>query len=263
MGGKETHGHTFDEETSATVARRVRARYRRCWSNASRAAQHLGSSGFYVEGWVVLNRAAPYVIEHGWCEVDGRVVDPSYTPFVTRGLLEPLPPIAYFPGARYRPARAAEAAGRRRLPIAWYESQPGYEEAFSLAWQFAGSCLPPPLAAPARVVNSRREPFDQFIGRPSQWQNPFHIGPDGTREQVVAKYRDWLIRQPTLLRDIHRLRGAVLGCRCAPLPCHGDVLADLANTLGSVMPAATSGATPLTAPAPPAYLSADRRLEYR
>ena len=39
-----------------------------------------------------------------------------------------------------------------------------------------------------RVVHCRRERYDVYVGRPSPWGNPFVIGRDGTREEVVAKY---------------------------------------------------------------------------
>ena len=79
------------------------------------------------------------------------------------------------------------------------------------------------------VVHNRRARFDVYIGRPSKWGNPFEIGRDGTREQVIAKYEKWLAQQPHLLAALGELRGKVLGCWCAPLACHGNVLARLAN----------------------------------
>jgi hypothetical protein len=39
------------------------------------------------------------------------------------------------------------------------------------------------------VVHCKREPYDVYIGRPSKWGNPFQIGRDGTRDEVIAKYR--------------------------------------------------------------------------
>jgi hypothetical protein len=81
----------------------------------------------------------------------------------------------------------------------------------------------------ARVVNRRREPFDVYIGRPSKWGNPFCIGPDGDRETVIRKYRHYITHDPDLLAALSELRGKRLGCYCAPLPCHGDVLVELAN----------------------------------
>ena len=89
---------------------------------------------------------------------------------------------------------------------------------------------------PTRVVNMKRDrgarsrPGSVYIGRPSKWGNPFVIGQDGTREQVIEKYREYLRRTPALLGAINReLSGKELVCFCAPAPCHGDVLAEIAN----------------------------------
>ena len=80
------------------------------------------------------------------------------------------------------------------------------------------------------VVHCKKDPYDIYIGRPSKWGNKFVIGKDGTREDVIRKYHNWIIQQPLLIKDIiPELKGKVLGCRCAPKPCHGDILAELAN----------------------------------
>ncbi len=80
------------------------------------------------------------------------------------------------------------------------------------------------------VVNKRSgEPYDVYIGRPSKWGNPFPLGGDSSRDEVVAQYRSWVVGQPHLLAALPELRGKVLACWCAPLSCHGDVLAELAD----------------------------------
>ena len=79
------------------------------------------------------------------------------------------------------------------------------------------------------MVHCKRARYDVYIGRPSPWGNPFKIGRDGDRSTVIQKYRTWLLTQPSLLARIPELRGKVLGCWCAPLPCHGDVLAQIAD----------------------------------
>ena len=76
---------------------------------------------------------------------------------------------------------------------------------------------------------NRPVPNAVYIGRPSIWGNPFVIGKDGTRTDVIAKYESWLLSQPRLVAQLDRLRGRHLICWCAPLPCHGDVLLRLAN----------------------------------
>lgn len=83
-----------------------------------------------------------------------------------------------------------------------------------------------------RVVNVRggRQNFDVYIGRPSPWGNPFRVGRDGTRDEVVDKYREWLLSSPAgerLLRWLPFLEGKRLGCFCSPESCHGDVLVAL------------------------------------
>lgn len=81
------------------------------------------------------------------------------------------------------------------------------------------------------VVNKRSGArFDVYVGRPSVWGNPFRIGPDGSRAEVIAKYRAWILARPKLVaRARVELRGRVLACWCAPAPCHADVLVELAN----------------------------------
>lgn len=69
-----------------------------------------------------------------------------------------------------------------------------------------------------------------YIGRPSKWGNPFVIGRDGSRDEVIAKYRAWLDTHPELVAAARReLAGKDLVCFCSPQPCHGDVLIEVAN----------------------------------
>lgn len=82
------------------------------------------------------------------------------------------------------------------------------------------------------IPNSElRRPDLVYVGRPTKWGNPFVVGKDGTREEVIAKYRAWLRNHPdlTLLLIVKELRGKDLACWCAPEACHADVLLKLAN----------------------------------
>lgn len=81
--------------------------------------------------------------------------------------------------------------------------------------------------ARTRVVNIRNSKFDVYIGRPSDWGNPFEIGPDGTREEVIEKYREYIKQRPDLQLRFNELLGKRLGCYCRPRPCHGDVLVEM------------------------------------
>jgi Domain of unknown function (DUF4326) len=68
------------------------------------------------------------------------------------------------------------------------------------------------------------------IDRKTKWGNPFVIGEDGDRSEVIAKYAAWLESKPELVAAAKReLAGKDLLCWCAPLPCHGDVLLRVAN----------------------------------
>ena len=80
-----------------------------------------------------------------------------------------------------------------------------------------------------RVVNKYRDSYDVYIGRGSKWGNPFKIGIDGTREDVIEQYRDWIQTQSHLLNSLEELRGKTLGCFCSPQACHGDILVELVN----------------------------------
>ncbi len=82
-----------------------------------------------------------------------------------------------------------------------------------------------------KVINKRKEKFDVNIGRPSKWGNPFVIGKDGNREQVIQKYADWIIEQPELMKCLSELQGKILGCYCKPQDCHGDILKILIDDL--------------------------------
>lgn len=52
--------------------------------------------------------------------------------------------------------------------------------------------------------------------------------------QIAAdQYRDELMGNPKLLAALPELCGKTLVCFCKPLPCHGDVLVDLIESMES------------------------------
>ena len=66
-----------------------------------------------------------------------------------------------------------------------------------------------------------------YIGRGSPFGNPFVIGKDGTREEVIEKYRSYFkgrLEDSTFRSMVLRLKGKNLGCFCKPQACHGDVI---------------------------------------
>lgn len=83
--------------------------------------------------------------------------------------------------------------------------------------------------AETRVVHKNREAFDVYIGRGSLWGNPFVIGRDGDRDDVVRKYEEHFLSRPDLRAKVYLLAGKRLGCFCAPKSCHGDVLKKYAD----------------------------------
>ena len=78
-----------------------------------------------------------------------------------------------------------------------------------------------------KVVHCKKESYDVYIGRPSKWGNPFSIGLDGNRNEVISKYTKWIQDNKELLSDLHELKGKTLGCWCKPNDCHGDILVKL------------------------------------
>ena len=81
----------------------------------------------------------------------------------------------------------------------------------------------------------RLPPDTVKVDRSTRWGNPFVIGRDGDRAEVVAQYRRWLWKaiqnQPSMGEAVRKLHGRDLCCCCAPAACHGDVLAAAAAHL--------------------------------
>lgn len=98
----------------------------------------------------------------------------------------------------------------------------------------AGSNPVAPAGVIMKVVHIKKAKYDIYIGRPSKWGNPYSHK-EGTladfkvetREEAIQKYEEWIRQQPELMASLHELEGKVLGCWCAPLLCHGDVLLKL------------------------------------
>jgi hypothetical protein len=80
-----------------------------------------------------------------------------------------------------------------------------------------------------------------YVGRPTKWGNPFShkAGTRAkyrvqTRQQAIDAFIQWLNEdeQGWGLCEAARveLRGKDLVCWCAPLPCHADILLEIANS---------------------------------
>lgn len=89
-----------------------------------------------------------------------------------------------------------------------------------------------------KVLNKRNDkipPEAILVDRSTKWGNPFKIGSPYkghkmTREESLAEYANWLdgmVHNGRL--DPDELRGKDLVCWDAPLPCHADILLEMAN----------------------------------
>jgi len=80
-----------------------------------------------------------------------------------------------------------------------------------------------------KVNDSKIPTSAMYIGRGSNWGNPFIIGKHGERNEVIAKYLVYAIKrlasEPEWLKPLEKATGLV--CFCAPKACHGDVLSML------------------------------------
>jgi len=89
-------------------------------------------------------------------------------------------------------------------------------------------------ADPPKVHNKHHgtAPEDAvYIGRPSPWGNPFEIGKDGDRAEVIRKFELRLEKSEELKARVRKeLKGRHLVCFCKPAACHGDVLLRFANS---------------------------------
>lgn len=87
------------------------------------------------------------------------------------------------------------------------------------------------------LVNRHKGEFDIYIGRGSKWGNPFPVdkAKGHTRQYVVEMYRQYLYDGLESgifeIEDFLELSGLRIGCSCAPLVCHGDVIIEVFNTI--------------------------------
>ena len=71
----------------------------------------------------------------------------------------------------------------------------------------------------------------RFPQNSSNFANPYKIGKDGTREEILLKYKNYIVNKlnnnKDLVIELLSLKGKKLGCWCCPEMCHGDILLDL------------------------------------
>ncbi len=127
------------------------------------------------------------------------------------------------------------------------ELEEQYQRSAAIYWPASDSELmkPKPVRLhhqrSVKVVSPNGLPV-KCVDRTSRWGNPFKIGKDGTRQEIIQKYRVWFLTgtesrkvgryivDPRSLREhIHELRGFNLACCPAGLPCHADFLLAQSN----------------------------------
>lgn len=85
-----------------------------------------------------------------------------------------------------------------------------------------------------KVANvDKGDKHDVYIGRGSPWGNPYAMGFDGDREEIIKKYKYDFDKGylKSSKADFLKLKGKILGCHCKPMACHGDVIAEYLNSL--------------------------------
>jgi DNA polymerase, archaea type len=75
---------------------------------------------------------------------------------------------------------------------------------------------------------------DVYIGRPSLLGNPFHMGNESERLEVIRKFTQYAIGNESVIEEISKLSNRLksgekirLVCFCSPKDCHGDVIREL------------------------------------
>jgi len=86
-----------------------------------------------------------------------------------------------------------------------------------------------------KVVHCQKQEYDIYIGHGTIWGNPFIIGKDGTRKEVIDKYRIYASTNQKIIDSLPDLKDKVLGCWCKPKPCHGDVLIEMIYNTGIML----------------------------
>lgn len=73
-----------------------------------------------------------------------------------------------------------------------------------------------------RHMNNTRPGLKGWLG------NPYKVGEDGGREEVIEKFREdfyeKLETDEEFRKKVEQLEGTTLACYCKPKACHGDVI---------------------------------------
>jgi hypothetical protein len=79
---------------------------------------------------------------------------------------------------------------------------------------------------PGRVVHVKKSNYDVYCGRPGILSNPYVMKDKNQRDYVILKFTAHLLRNKDVMEAVLDLKGdEILGCHCAPMLCHCDVIA--------------------------------------
>ena len=100
------------------------------------------------------------------------------------------------------------------------------------------------MTEPKRIQRQRTKGWKMpentiSVTRPGRYGNPYLVGPDGTAQECVDKFRQ---NMPDFAKRAYMqdLRGKNLACWCKlGDPCHADVLLEIANASPPVEQAKT------------------------
>ena len=148
---------------SERTRRLVRAKSKQCYLNAFRVIQEVEeyADADYVEGLAVIQGVI--VIEHGWVEKDGVVVDPTL----------PRDNLTYFPGLRFK--------GQWGLAEAMKIPKPSYSEHLPIFYRFGWGGIESPEFRAALVAAYRYAGMESLAKRYEEWK-PRH---------AMASVADW------------------------------------------------------------------------
>lgn len=100
---------------------------------------------------------------------------------------------------------------------------------------------------PTQVISIRQAPSDWqsnpdyvYIGRAGKGQdgyfgNPFRLDSGEPRGATLERFREWAVNRMATDEEyrsrVSELKGKTLICFCSPSLCHGDILAEIAESL--------------------------------
>ena len=147
-----------DVAESEKTRKLVRAKAKQCYLNAFRVIQEVEeyTNADYVEGVAVI--CGDMVIEHGWVERDGVIVDPTL----------PRDNLVYFAGLRFR--------GQQGIAEAMQISKPSYSEHLPIFYRFGWGGIESPEFRAALVAANRYAGMESLARQYEEWKPRYDLG---------------------------------------------------------------------------------------